>query len=114
MVNRVPKKLKIRPQFWTISLHNIYILFGCIKGLFLCKFLLRLFFHILIGCSKFSTNQSSQNESSVVLRRNFNYRIKSSAQSNKHFTLVNYDSRVVIWGIFKSGTTLESSRNLQS
>ena len=24
-------------------------------------------------------------------------------QSYKHFTLVNYDSRVVIWGIFKSG-----------
>ena len=24
------------------------------------------------------------------------------------FTLVNYDSRVVIWGIFQSGTTLES------
>ena len=23
------------------------------------------------------------------------------------FTLVNYDSRVVIWGIFQSGTTLE-------
>ena len=29
-------------------------------------------------------------------------------QSYKHFTLVNYDSRVVIWGIFKSGSTLES------
>ena len=29
-------------------------------------------------------------------------------QSYKHFTLVNYDSRVVIWGIFQSGTTLES------
>ena len=28
--------------------------------------------------------------------------------SYKQFTLVNYDSRVVIWGIFKSGTTLES------
>ena len=25
----------------------------------------------------------------------------------KHFTLINYDSRVVIWGIFQSGTTLE-------
>ena len=31
-----------------------------------------------------------------------------SGQSYKHFTLVNYDSRVVIWGNFKSGTTLES------
>ena len=29
-------------------------------------------------------------------------------QSYKHFTLVIYESRVVIWGIFKSGTTLES------
>ena len=26
----------------------------------------------------------------------------------KQFTLVNYGSRVVIWGIFKSGMTLES------
>ena len=31
-----------------------------------------------------------------------------SSQSYKQFTLVIYDSRVVIWGIFKSGTTLES------
>ena len=31
-----------------------------------------------------------------------------SGQSYKQFTLVIYDSRVVIWGIFKSGTTLES------
>ena len=29
-------------------------------------------------------------------------------QSYKQFTLVIYDSTVVIWGIFKSGTTLES------
>ena len=29
-------------------------------------------------------------------------------QSYKQFTLVNYDSRVVIWGIFQSGMTLES------
>ena len=32
----------------------------------------------------------------------------TSGQSYKHFTIVNYDSRVVTWGIFKSGTTLES------
>ena len=32
----------------------------------------------------------------------------TSGQSYKHFMLVNYDSRVVIWGIFQSGTTLES------
>ena len=30
-----------------------------------------------------------------------------SGQSYKQFTLIIYDSRVVIWGIFKSGTTLE-------
>ena len=29
-------------------------------------------------------------------------------QSYKQFTIVIYDSRVVIWGNFKSGTTLES------
>ena len=29
-------------------------------------------------------------------------------QSYKQFMLVIYESRVVIWGIFKSGTTLES------
>ena len=33
---------------------------------------------------------------------------KTSGQSYKHFTLVNYESRVIIWDIFKSGTTLES------
>ena len=32
----------------------------------------------------------------------------TSGQSYKHFMLVNYDSRVVICGIFQSGTTLES------
>ena len=29
-------------------------------------------------------------------------------QCYKQFALVTYESRVVIWGIFKSGTTLES------
>ena len=29
-------------------------------------------------------------------------------QSYKGSMIVNYNSRVVIWGIFKSGTTLES------
>ena len=28
---------------------------------------------------------------------------RTSGQSYKHFTLINYDSRVVIWGIFQSG-----------
>ena len=32
----------------------------------------------------------------------------SSGQSYKHFTLVNYKSWVIIWGIFQSGTTLGS------
>ena len=31
-----------------------------------------------------------------------------SGQSYKGSTIVNYDSRVVTWGIFKSGMTLES------
>ena len=35
-------------------------------------------------------------------------RFLTSGESYKQFTLVFYDSRVVIWGIFKSGTTLES------
>ena len=33
---------------------------------------------------------------------------KFSDQSYKRFMLVNYDSRVLILGIFKSGMTLES------
>ena len=32
----------------------------------------------------------------------------ASGQSYKHFTLVNYDSRAVIWSNFQSGMTLES------
>ena len=32
----------------------------------------------------------------------------TSGKSYKGSTIVNYDSRGVIWGIFKSGTTLES------
>ena len=35
-------------------------------------------------------------------------KIQTCGQSYKASTIVNYDSRVVIWGIFKSGTTLES------
>ena len=33
---------------------------------------------------------------------------QACGQSYKHYMLVNYDSRVVIWGIFQSGMTLES------
>ena len=36
-----------------------------------------------------------------------------SGQSYKHFKLVNYDSKVVIWGIFQSGTTFMSVKCLQ-
>ena len=32
----------------------------------------------------------------------------TSGQSYKHFTLIIYNPRVVIWGIFKSGTPLGS------
>ena len=32
----------------------------------------------------------------------------TSGQSYKQFTLVIFDSRVIIWGIFKSDMTLES------
>ena len=35
-------------------------------------------------------------------------RYRICGQSYKHFTIIIYDPRVVIWGIFKSGTTLES------
>ena len=34
--------------------------------------------------------------------------IATCGQSYKHFMLVNYDSRVIIWDIFQSGTTQES------
>ena len=33
---------------------------------------------------------------------------QACGQSYKASMIVNYDSRVIIWGIFKSGTTLES------
>ena len=42
-----------------------------------------------------------------AFNRNFYFDV-TSGQSYKRFTLVIYDSRVVIWGIFKSGMTLES------
>ena len=34
--------------------------------------------------------------------------LEPCGQSYNHFTIVNYDSSVVIWGIFKSGMTLEA------
>ena len=53
---------------------------------------------------------------SVVVRRrireivhvHFSIPKDHCGQSYKHFALVNYDSKVVIWGNFQSGTTLES------
>ena len=45
----------------------------------------------------------------VVLAKNVISLVTSfCGQSYKHFMLVNYNSRVVIWGIFKSGMNLES------
>ena len=41
-------------------------------------------------------------------RRTFIRWATHCGKSYKQFTLVIYNSRVVIWGIFKSGTTLES------
>ena len=35
-------------------------------------------------------------------------RLTICGQSYNHFTIINYDSSIVIWGIFKSGTTLEA------
>ena len=37
-----------------------------------------------------------------------NGKCKTVVNIIKHFTIVIYDSRVVIWGVFKSGMTLES------
>ena len=52
---------------------------------------------------------SSFNNRSLVWLLTVNYFTSGTCgQSYKHFTLVNYDSGVVIWGIFQSGTTLES------
>ena len=34
--------------------------------------------------------------------------LDTSGQSYKHFTIIIYYPRVIIWGVFKSGTTLES------
>ena len=47
------------------------------------------------------TNEGGSPAPSVINR-------EPCGQSYKTFTLINYDSRVVKWGIFKSGTTLES------
>ena len=44
----------------------------------------------------------------VIFKNYWIPRIEIRGQYNKQFTLIIYDSRVVIWGIFKLGTTLES------
>ena len=35
-------------------------------------------------------------------------KVLASGQSYKHFMIVIYNPRVIIWGVFKSGTSLES------
>ena len=51
----------------------------------------------------------AKGNSFVLHDRKFRIPLKlTSSQSYKQFTHVIYHSRVVIWGIFKSGTTLES------
>ena len=46
-------------------------------------------------------DDDDKSESGSILNR-------TSSQSYIGSMIVNYDSRVVIWGIFQSGTTLES------
>ena len=60
--------------------------------------------------SKKFTNKSLPTNSLMAgVESAITYNLGSTCgQSYKHFTLVNYDSRVVKWGIFQSGTTLES------
>ena len=43
-----------------------------------------------------------------VLDDNQKVRTEASGQSYKHFTIIIYDPRVIIRGVFKSGMTLES------
>ena len=58
---------------------------------------------------RFVSVQHEQNAVSKLLcSLNLLMWTSASGQSYKAPTIVNYDSRVVIWGIFKSGTTLES------
>ena len=49
----------------------------------------------------FKNGQKLQNDG-----EEFNRLKLFSGQSYKHFTIVNYNSRVIIWGIFQSRTTL--------
>ena len=53
-----------------------------------------------VGSSKLMRKYSISSQGEVSLY--------NCGQSYKHFMLIIYESRVVIWGIFKSGTTLES------
>ena len=68
--------------------------------LFLSSFHLKIFGHL-------EEEVEPTRPRSLVNPVHFTY-AGTSGQSYKHFTLVNYDSRVIIWGIFQSGTTLES------
>ena len=74
--------------------------------------LLQPFFLIIGLCWKDANNdiaaRSRSHKQILELHLMFHkLRTATRGQSYKQFTLVIYDSRVVIWGIFQSGTTLE-------
>ena len=54
----------------------------------------------------FTSGQSFKH--STIVNTDTSIPLQPCGQSYKQFTLIIYESRVVIWGIFKSGTTLES------
>ena len=62
--------------------------------------------HCAAGLDSVVEVQTNDISSRVVKSNPF--KLKTCGQSYKQFTLVIYESGVVIWGIFKSGTTLES------
>ena len=64
--------------------------------------------HYISRNNQLNITLSLQNFSSLFSQTSRELHQRTSGQSYKHFTLVNYDSRVVIWGIFQSRTTLES------
>ena len=92
--------------------------FGSLLGLYLTLKLL-IYIYLIIGFSlttflkvgEISSKFDNINKICILEKvvGMYYYRLyNTSGQSYKHFTLVNYDSRVVIWGIFQSGMTLES------
>ena len=91
-----PKGIPICPCLPTLPQENcswmehVFWLNGLVLGTYLIK-------HVLLVAN-----------STIIYRLMVLLTCLSSGQSYKHFTLVNYDSRAVIWGIFQSGTTQES------